>query len=72
MRNSRCRSPCGLGGEFWLLVAVLALLAMLALLHLAVQKERDSGLAVVDAQTLSALFARPATAPSRSIPRSPN
>jgi hypothetical protein len=72
MHNSRRRFSGGPGGEFWLLIAVLALLAMLALLHLAVQRERALGLAVIDAQTSSAWFTRPTPAPSASVPRSPS
>lgn len=61
----------GPGGEFWLLVAVLTLLATLALLHLAVQRERDSGLPVVDVRTLTELFSVPSTTSSAGTARSP-
>lgn len=60
-RQFRRRGP---GGEFWLLVAVLTLLATIALLHLAVMRERDSDLTPVDAHTLSKLFTVPSTTPS--------
>jgi hypothetical protein len=72
MDNSHRRFRRGPGGEFWLLVAVLALLATLALLHLAVQRERDSGLTVVDVQTLSELFSGTSTTTSARLTRSPS
>ena len=61
MQNSQKRSPRGPGGEFWLLVAVLTLLATLALLRVAVQRERESGLTAIDVQTLSEIFTAPST-----------
>jgi hypothetical protein len=39
--------------EFWLLVAVAALIATIALLHLAVQRERAAGFGALDFQLLS-------------------
>lgn len=56
MHKSQKRLPRGPGGEFWLLVAVLTLLATLALLHVAVQRERDSGLTAIDVHALTDLF----------------
>lgn len=50
------RAPAG---EFWLLAAVLMLLALIALLHLAVQRERNSGPTAIDVQTLSEIFTPP-------------
>jgi len=40
-------------GEFWLLVAVAVLIATIALLHLAVQRERAAGSGTLDFQLLS-------------------
>jgi hypothetical protein len=40
-------------GEFWLLVAVAVLTATMALLHLAVQRERAAGAGALDFQLLS-------------------
>jgi uncharacterized protein (UPF0333 family) len=40
-------------GEFWLLVAVAVLIATMALLHLAVQRERAAGSGALDFQLLS-------------------
>ncbi|KIQ16314.1 hypothetical protein RT97_31125 [Variovorax paradoxus] len=40
-------------GEFWLLVAVAVLIATIALLHLAVQRERAAGSGALDFQLLS-------------------
>lgn len=39
--------------EFWLLVAVAVLIATIALLHLAVQRERAAGSGALDFQLLS-------------------
>ena len=40
-------------GEFWLLVAVAVLIATIALLHLAVQRERAAGSGAPDFQLLA-------------------
>lgn len=40
-------------GEFWLLVAVAVLIATIALLHLAVQREHAAGSGALDFQLLS-------------------
>jgi ABC-type polysaccharide/polyol phosphate export permease len=72
MNNPHRRFRRGPGGEFWLLIAVLMLLATLALLHLAVQKERNSGLAIVDVQTLSELFSISGAASTARTAHSPS
>jgi hypothetical protein len=47
-------------GEFWLLVAVAVLTATMALLHLAVQRERAAGAGALDFQLLSGSSGSPA------------
>lgn len=71
MDNPRPHLRRGFGGEFWLLIAVLTLLATIALLHLAVQRERNSGLTAVDVQTMSELFTALSTTPVVRNARSP-
>ena len=72
MDNPRQHFRRGLEGELWLLIAVLALLATIALLHLAVQRERNSGLTAVDVQTLSEMFTAPSNTPAVRTARSPS
>ena len=72
MDNPRQHFRRGLGGELWLLIAVLALLATIALLHLAVQRERNSGLTAVDVQTLCEMFTAPSNTPAVRTARSPS
>lgn len=72
MQNSHRRFPRGPNGEFWLLVAILTLLATLVLLHLAVQREREAGLTVADIQTFAELVGRPRTIPPPAAARSPS
>lgn len=49
-----------LNGELWLLVAVLTLLATIALLHLAVQRELETGTDLVETLALTNLLGRTA------------
>jgi hypothetical protein len=52
--------------ELWLLAFVLLLIAMLGLLHLAVQREREAGIGLIESQAFSKVLG---SFPSRAAAR---
>ncbi|MDM0010499.1 hypothetical protein QTI51_36960 [Variovorax sp. J22G73] len=52
--------------ELWLLAFVLLLIAMLGLLHLAVQREREAGIGLIESQSFSKVLG---SFPSRAAAR---
>ena len=51
--NTRQRPP---RGELWLLAFILVLIATLGLLHLAVEREREAGIGLIESQAFSKML----------------